>query len=208
MRLMAQAPVVREARSLRLAVWVAIVIVGLTDFGYLLIIRIQDPQPPDAFTTPFVAAYLALMVAMLGISLLDRPLAVRLRPVFRAAAGAGLLVMGVLALMSVGVLLVLAAVIVGVTAAISMSHFRLPVLVSQVAAAALAGAVVIAGFEVTGRLIICPAQGTMGGSGPGFVTGGYHYECVNGRLYMHSGFCSSSGESIDSQGNVTVTNNC
>jgi hypothetical protein len=207
-RLMAEAPVGRESSSLRLAVWVAIVIVGLTDFGYLLIIRIQESQQPDAFTTPFVAVYLALMAALLGISLLDRPLAVRLRPAFRAAAAAGLLVIGVLALMSIGVLLVVAAVIVGVTAAMSTSHFRLPVLVSQVAAAILAGAVVIAGFEVTERLIICPAQGTMGGSGPGFVTGGYHYECVNGRLYMHSGFCSSSGESVDAQGNVTVTNNC
>jgi hypothetical protein len=193
---------------MRIAVWTALVIVAVTDFGYLLIIRSQESQPPDAFTVPFVAAYLALMAGMLAASLLERPFAVRLRPGFRAAAAAGLLVLGALALMSIGLVLVLAAVIAAVAAAMSMSTFRVTVLVSQVAAAVFAVAVLIAGFEVTERLIVCPAHGSAGGSGPGFVTGGYHYECVDGRLYMHSGFCNSSGRTTDAPGNVTATNTC
>jgi hypothetical protein len=207
-RLMAQASIARESRSLRIAVWTALVMVAATDFGYLLIIRRQEESPPDAFTVPFVAAYLALMAALLAVSLVDRPVTARLRPALRAATAGGLLVMGVLALFSIGLVIVLAAVIAAVAAAMSVSSFRVAVLVSQVAAAFVAVAVLVAGFEVTERLIVCPAHGTMGGSGPGLVTGGYHYDCVDGRLYMYSGFCNHSGASVDSQGNATVTNGC
>jgi hypothetical protein len=196
-----------ESRSVRLAVWTAFVIVVLTDFAYWLIIRIQESEPPNVFTVPFVAAYLGLTAAMLGLSLLDRPLAVSLRPAFRAGAAAGLLAMGVLALMSIGILLVVAAVIAAVAAARSASGFHLTTLAAQAGAAIVAVTVLLAGFEVTDRLIVCPANGSMSGGGPGFVTAGYHYECVNGRLYMHSGFCNGGGAS-DSQGNLTTTNTC
>jgi hypothetical protein len=44
----------------------------ITDFGYWLIIRVQENQPPDLFTVPFVAGYIALMGALLGISVTTR----------------------------------------------------------------------------------------------------------------------------------------
>ncbi|TMB97151.1 MAG: hypothetical protein E6J40_08780 [Chloroflexi bacterium] len=72
----------------------------------------------------------------------------------------------------------------------------------------MAVAVLIAGFEVSARMIVCPQTGSGSGGGPGFVTGGYHYECVDGRLHMHSGFCNSGGSSVDAQGNVTTTSTC
>lgn len=208
MRLMATAPAVRESRTLRIGVWTAFVIVVLIDYAYWLIIRIQDSRAPDVFTFPFVAGYLALAAAMLGVSLIERPFVVRLRPALRAAAGAGLLVLGALALMSIGILLVVAAVIAAVAAVRSVSGFHLATLVAQAAAAIVAVALLLAGFEGTERLIFCPPTGSMSGGGPGFLTAGYHYECVNGRLYMHSGFCNTGGGSTDSQGNVTTANGC
>jgi len=105
---MATAAPTREGRTLRLLVWIAFVIVVVTAFGYVLIIRAQETYPPEAFMVPFVAAYLALMAALLGVSLRPGRLALRLRPALRGGAAAGLLAMGVLALMSIGILLVVA----------------------------------------------------------------------------------------------------
>jgi hypothetical protein len=123
---------------LRGATWIAFGIALITDFGYWLIIRVQENQPPDLFTVPFVAGYIALMGALLGISVTGRERVVRLRPALRAGAAA-------------------------------------------------------VGFEVSARIIVCPKTGSASGSGPGLVTGGYHYECVDGRLHMHSGSWSGGG---------------
>jgi hypothetical protein len=194
-----------EGRAERVLVWIAFTIVVVTDFGYLLIIRVQDSNAPDAFTVPFVAAFLALMAVMLGVSLISSSPAVRIRPALRAGAAAGLLVSGTLALMSIGIVLVLAGVLAAVAALMSLAGRGLPVLATEVVAAALVVVVLIAGFEVTQRLIVCPASGSSGGGGPGFITGGYHWECIDGRLYMHSGFCNSGSGTVDSNGNATTT---
>jgi cell division protein FtsX len=57
----------------------------------------------------------------------------------------------------------------------------------------LAVALLVAGFEASERYIVCPAQGTFGGGGSGFVTGPYHYDCVDGKLTFRSGACMRSG---------------
>jgi hypothetical protein len=88
----------RETRTLRRLVWIAIVIVAVTDIGYAAIIWSQQSNPSDGFRVLFVATYLALMAAMLGISLFELPPIVSLRPALRAGAAAGLLVMGILAI--------------------------------------------------------------------------------------------------------------
>src|SRR2546428_12671733 len=98
----------REARALRVMVWIAFAIVLGIDIAYLLLIRAQQPSPPDAFTVPFVAAFLVLMAGMLGPSLLNSAPIVRLRPALRAGAAAGLLVLGVLAAFSIGIPLLVA----------------------------------------------------------------------------------------------------
>jgi hypothetical protein len=79
---------------------------------------------------------------------------------------------------------------------------------TEVAAAVLAIAVLVGGFEVTERLIICPARGLSGGSGYGLISGGYHWTCVDGRLEFGSGFCSTSGGGIDANGHAFATNSC
>ncbi len=199
---MATAASTREGRTLRLLVWVAFVIVLVTAFGYVLIIRAQETYPPEAFVVPFVAAYLALMAVMLVVSLRQERLAVRLRPTLRGGAAAGLLAIGVLALMSIGILLVVAGGLAAAAAVMTLLGRHWSTFVYEAAAA------LVAGFEATDRLIICPAKGVSGGSGYGLVTGGYQYTCVDGHLDFRPGFCSSSGGGIDSNGHAFATNNC
>jgi hypothetical protein len=194
----------REGRALRVMVMIAFVIVLVTDVGYVLLIRTQQPYPPDAFTVPFVAAFLALMAAMLGVSLLDSGPIVRLRPALRAGAAAGLLVLGVLALFSIGLPLVVAGALATGAALRSLVGRRRTAVVAEFIAAVLVLVVLVSGFEVTERLIVCPAIGESGGGGPGFVTGGYHWECVNGQLNMHSGFGNSGTTTVGPNGNVTT----
>jgi hypothetical protein len=205
---MATAPNAREGRTLRLLTWIAFVIVVVTAFGYVLIIRAQESYPPEAFAVPFVAAYLALMAAMLGVSLREGRLAVRLRPILRGGAAAGLLAIGVLALMTIGILLVVAGGLATAAAVMTLVGRHWSTFIYEAAAALVALALLVAGFEVTDRLIVCPAKGFSGGSGYGLVTGGYHYTCVDGHLDFRPGFCSSSGGGIDANGHAFATNSC
>jgi hypothetical protein len=133
----------------------------------------------------FIAAFLVLMAALLLRSMAPRvPGSVRIS--FRAGAGGGLLVLGVLALMSVGVALVVASLAAFLAAGLTVVQKPLKSVLFGGGAALLAVVVLITGFEVTQRIIDCPEHGYMSGSGTGFVTGPYHYECVDGRLSWRS----------------------
>src|SRR3989442_11226087 len=92
----------REARALRVMMWIAFAIVLGIDIAYLLLIGAQQPYPPDAFTVPFVAAFLVLMAGMLGLSLLNSAPIVLLPPALLAGAAGGLLVICVPGAGSVG----------------------------------------------------------------------------------------------------------
>src|SRR5258708_396414 len=205
---MATADSTREGRTLRLLTWIGFVIVLVTAFGYVVIIRAQETYPPEAFAVPFVSAYLALMAAMLGVSLRPGRLAVRLRPALRGGSAAGLVAIGVLALTSIGILLVVAGGLAAAAAVMTLVGRQRSAFLDEAAAALVALALLVAGFEATDRLIICPAKGVSGGSGYGLVTGGYHYTCVDGHLDFRPGFCASSGGGIDSNGHAFATNNC
>lgn len=182
--------------------WFALVVVLATDVAYLLVIRAQNVQDsPTPSIVPFIAAYLAVIAALLAASLL-RWLSPALRLPLRAGAAGGLLVLGVLSLFSIGLPLVVAGAMATVA---TVRKLRGPHLTSSslwsVGAAVIAVAVLITGFEVTERMIVCPAHGSSGGGGTGFVTGPYYYDCVDGRLSFHSGSCGST--SIDADGNVS-----
>jgi hypothetical protein len=190
-----------EGRSTRVLVAVAIVLALVADGLYLAIVFNHGLQPPESFTTPFIASYLLLLAIALGVSLMSR-WSVAVRTVLRAGSAAGLLVLGVLALMSIGLALVIAG---AMAFAATVRTMRRPVFTTSNllggASALIAVAVLIAGFEVTGRMIVCPAQGSMSGGGSGFLTGPYFYDCVNGHLNYYSGSCNSGA--IDENGNVT-----
>lgn len=196
-----------DGRTTRILVWIAIGVSLVMDPIYLGAISLQGAFPPDRYTVGFVAGYVLLMSAMLAGSTLPRPNRA-LRAGLRAGAAAGLIVLGVLAAFSVGLPLLLAGAVAMVAAARTVgSRWKAPSLFGA-ASAAVAVAVLIAGFEVTERMISCPAHGYMGGSGTGFVTGPYHYECVNGRLDWRPGLCTHGGASFDAGGNVIATGGC
>jgi hypothetical protein len=197
-----------ERRTLRLLLMIAIAAAVLDDAGYLVLITSQGSYPPEAFVVPFVAAFIALTAVMLAISLLNRPLVSRLRPPLRGGAAAGLLVLGVLGAFSIGLPLFIAGVLAAIAAVWTLADRRPPAVFSQIGAAALDIAVHLAGFEVTGRLIVCPAKGYMSGSGYALVTGGYHWTCVDGHLDYRPGFCSSGGGGVDANGHAFATSSC
>lgn len=198
-----------EGRAARIMAWAAFAIVLLEDALYLGLIRTQANTAPDAFTVPFVGGYLLLMAALLGASLMRRHRIVAIRTALRGGAAGGLLVLGILALFSIGLPLVIAgALAAGATVrTLSRPHWT-PSALSGVAAAAIAVAVLVAGFEVTERMIICPSRGFGSGGGYGLITGAYHYQCVDGRLNFQSGACNHGGATIDSNGNVVSTSSC
>jgi hypothetical protein len=198
---MASAVPLIDSRPARLMAWFALVVALATDAAYLWLKLGQGTAPFDAYTAIFVAGYLLVMAALLLTSL-TRFGRAALRMPLRAAAAGGLLVLGILAIFSIGLPLVIAgAMATGATVRTLRGPFLAPSSLSAVAAAVVAVAVLVAGFEVTERMIVCPAHGSGGGGGTGLVTGPYYFECVNGQLSFHSGSCSST--SIDSSGNVT-----
>jgi hypothetical protein len=104
----------------------------------------------------------------------------------RAAPAGVLLVLGGLALMSIGLGLVIAGAMAA-AAAVRSPLGKRRMLLSAGVAVVIAVGILIAGFEVTDRMIVCPDHGSMGGGGSGFVTGPYQFECVEGKLTFHSG---------------------
>lgn len=190
-----------DSRQARFLTWFGLVFTVATDAAYLLLKVGQGGTALDAATVIFVACYLAALAALLGASLMRRwSAAVRLS--LRAAAAGGLLVLGVLAISSIGLPLIIAgATATGATVRTLRGPFMTPASVSAVAAAVVAVVVLVAGFEITERMVLCPAHGSSSGGGSGLVTGPYYYECVDGRLSFHAGSCTSTV--IDSSGNVT-----
>jgi hypothetical protein len=181
-------PAPGEGRTTRVLVAVPIVVVVVMDALYVAIVVNQSTQgqvPPNAFVGPFIAAYLALMAVLLMASLMRRWTA-PVRTGLRAAPAGVLLVLGGLALMSIGLGLVIAGAMAA-AAAVRSPLAKRRMLLSAGVAVMIAVGILIAGFEVTDRMIVCPDHGSMGGGGSGFVTGPYQFECVEGKLTFHSG---------------------
>jgi hypothetical protein len=111
-----------------------------------------------------------------------------MRPALRAGAAAGLLVTGVLGLFSVGLPMVIAgALATGAAVRTLAGRDRKWAVSTEVLAAVIAVVVVVAGLELTARLILCPPHGESGGAGAGLVSGDYHWRCVEGQLTFASG---------------------
>jgi hypothetical protein len=172
-----------EPRSTRLLVWIALVSVVVVDAGYLALIAILASHPPDIYTVPFVAGYILLTAVLLALSLVEAPFMVPLRPALRTAAAAGLLVLGVLAVFSIGLALLIAGGIAMAAAVMTIAAVhRATAVVSAVLAATLAVALVVIGLEIAWRTIVCPPTGEMGGDTVGVFTGGINFTCKDGHL--------------------------
>jgi hypothetical protein len=172
-----------DGRIAQLLLIIAIVVAEADEALYLFVIFNQSPRAPDVLTVPFVASFIQLMAILVGVSLLTSPAVVRLRPALRGGAAAGLLVLGVIGAFSIGAPLFLAGVVVlGVALRTVSQAPALVSIMSAFAAALVVVALLVTGFEVTARVIECPADGSAGGSWNGIVTGGFTWECVGGQV--------------------------
>ncbi|HKW07925.1 MAG TPA: hypothetical protein VJS19_10205 [Candidatus Dormibacteraeota bacterium] len=176
---MATAYIDRVDRTwMRVLTWFAIAALVAIDALYLSIINLQGgPDAPDVLTVPFVATFLALMAICLRASLLA-PARVKLP--LRAAASAGLVVMGMIGAFSIGLLiLVVAGLSIAVTAGTPATRLG-SIIAAGIASVAVVGILVI-GFEISWHHIVCPATGSGGGTTAGFVSQ-TAYSCQNGVL--------------------------
>lgn len=168
-------------------VWIALTVALVMDVLYVVLISGQPSQPPDKLTVPFVALYMAVMVGLLGLSLIKLPRVVALRPALRAGAAGGLLMFGALAIFSIGLPILAAGAVATGAALRTFGSSERTAVISEVAAVVIAVAVLVTGLEITERVVLCPLQGSESGSGAGLLTGPYHYECINGHLTYQSG---------------------
>ena len=197
-------------RSSAILIWGSIVLVVAASIAYRVIFRVQGEPPPDSIAViPFVSGYMLLMAALLGLSLLAHPRLVMLRPAMLAFAAAGLLLLGFFALFSIGLPIFIAGVLAAI-AAIRVLILRSSknAVLAGVAGAVIAVTLLVGGFELTQRIIVCPSTGSMGGGGSGFLTSPYHYTCVNGTLTMYSGDCYGVAGGFDANGNPISSNGC
>ena len=191
-------------------IWVSIALVLADVIAYRAILGAQGGPPPDsAAIVPFVGGYMLLMAALLGLSLLGNRRVAMLGPAMLAAAAAGLMLLGFFALFSIGLAIFVAGVLAGIAAIRTLvARSSRNAILSGVAGAVIAVTLLLGGFEVTQRIIVCPPTGTMGGGGSGFLTGPYHYTCVNGKLTMYSGDCNGVTGGFDANGNPIAANGC
>jgi hypothetical protein len=163
---------------------VAAIIAAAVDVLYLGLVSSSDPQ---FLRRPFVATFIALMAACAALS--ARASAAPWRPFLLGVAAAGLLLLGSLAIFSIGLPLVIAGVMasLGLINAVGQAGSSRKTSGKATAAMAAAGAVVavvivLAGFSLAELAIRCPAGGIESGSGPSLLGGSYEYSCDNGTL--------------------------
>lgn len=176
-----------DRRATRLLIWIALTPPLLTGALLLSLIRGQGVTSPDVLRAPFVAAFLLLMPLLLLVSLVRRlnPL---VRIALRGAGATGLLVFGVFAMFSIGLPIFLCGALATIAFFLSMERKRWrSSLLAGMIAAALSVLVLLGGFDLSNRVIVCPETGESGGSGFGFLNGPYHWSCVNGHLTWSSG---------------------
>jgi hypothetical protein len=199
----------RVGRTTALLVLAAIVLVVADLIAYQLLIKGQGDAPPDsAAVVPFVSGFMLVMAALLALSLLAHPRLVPLQPAMLAFAAAGLLALGIFAAFSIGVPIFVAGILAAAAAVRALVGTKRTTMLSEVAAGVIAVVVLVGGFAVTQRIVVCPPSGTMGGGGSGFLTGAYHYQCVDGTLTMYSGDCNGVQGGVDANGIPTSSNGC
>ena len=178
-----------EPRATVIMTRAAVAILVLTDALYLVLIFSQpDRSPEGTVTVAFIATYMLVMASLLATSMSSRPRIVASRTTLRGGPAGGLLLLGTLAAFSIGLPILVAAglAIVGATRSVPRPGWKAPAALGALAALA-AVIILVAGIDLSQRLIICPAHGIATGSGSGLVSGPYHYECSNGSLTFHSG---------------------
>lgn len=160
------------------------IVVAVVDVLYVWFVEfVQGATSDMPWVAPFVASYLGLLAVCALLSATGSPRSWRIA-LLGVSAG-GLVVLGFLALFSIGLplfvmgLLSVAALVRTVAGA---TNRRLATGAS-IAGALTAILVVLAGFDITDRIIAC-RPGVVSGGGTGFLTSSYSYTCQNGRAIV------------------------
>ena len=199
----------RVGRASALLVLAAVVLVVADLVAYQLLIKGQGDAPPDSVAVfSFVSGFMLVMAVLFALSLGGHPRLVLLRPSMLAFAAAGLIVLGIFAVFSIGVPIFVAGLLAAAAAVRALVGTKRNAMLSEVAAGVIAVVVLVGGFAVTQRIIVCPPSGAMGGGGSGFITGAYHYQCVDGTLTMYSGDCNGVQGAAYTNGTPTSFNGC
>ena len=172
--------------AVRVLIAVAVVAIAAIVVLYLSIIRSQggpgEPPSDTPWVVPFVAGFQILMALLLAVSLVVPP---AIRPGLRGATSAGLFVLGVLALFSIGLGdIIVAALAVAATVLSVIANPGPRTWVSVVAAAIVSVAILLGGFQIAWSHIVCQPTGQSGGSSAGLF-GGRAYDCNDGALTYH-----------------------
>ncbi len=170
---------------MRVTSLIAFGLVVAVDALYIVVINAQGASA-QPFIPRFVGGFMAVMAALIVIALLPRPEIVSIRAQIRAAAAAGLLMLGIFSAFSIGLPLVVAGLLTGFALSRTERRPRKGVArLSGLVAATLTVGVLIAGLDVTERLIVCPDSVQTFGSGSSLLSGSFQYECNNGQLTLH-----------------------
>ena len=168
----------------RVIVLLAVVTILAVDATYISITRsLNGPGTADVLTVPFVAGYMFVMAALMAASLFTPPVA---QLALRASASAGLLILGLLALFTIGFAILVAATLAIASTVLAMRSQ--PSARSQVfatIAALLAVALLVGGFEFTWNYLVCPPTGESGGTTASLLGHSSSYDCNNGVLTVH-----------------------
>jgi hypothetical protein len=165
----------------------AAIIAATDDVLYLGTIATQQGSASQFLRVPFIAAFIALMAICAALSSVAS--AGRRRSLLLGMSAAGLILLGYLAMFSIGLPLVLAGVLaalglikaVGDARSSGQSSGRAAV-ATAAGGAVLAVVVLLAGVSFTELAVRCPANGQESGSGFSLLGGTYQYRCDNGTL--------------------------
>ena len=183
-------------------------LVALVDVIYLATIEGQrSDQMAASLRVPFVVGFIGVMALSAALASWRR--LERRAPLLLSWSAAGLVSLGLLAMFSIGIAILIGAVPVVVAGAFALRRAHQPGgWLQAVGGLVLALAVLAAGIQLTELPVGCPPTGYMEGSGSGLFSGPYHWQCVNGTLTVAAGECTHGGATVDSNGRVSAAAGC
>ena len=161
------------------------IVVAVVDVLYVWLVGfVQGARSDMPWAVPFAASYLGLLAVCALLSATGSPSSWRIA-LLGAAAG-GLVVLGFLALFSIGLpLFVMGLVsIAALVRTIRRATIRGLATGASIVGALAAVLILLAGFEITYRIIAPCRPGVVSGGGTGFLTPPYSYTCQNGRAIV------------------------
>jgi predicted ABC-type exoprotein transport system permease subunit len=156
----------------------------LTDGLYLYVLHTQSATD-NTLRAPFITALIATAAVIALLAQIARPRA--LQQLLWAFAAATLLIIGVLALFSIGALLMIAGALVG-TALVRPPLLPGPLRIAATVIGVIAATVVsVVGLQMTSYMVSCAGIGDGSGTSTTFLGSSYSWTCSGGRLTVTAG---------------------